>query len=210
MSVAQNPLTGHMRKSMANFVTSSYNGINTIRAKVFRRKDNKTKAQMDHRAGFTLVAKAFGTLGVIADWGFAERKSSTSAYNMFISANYPSAVDKTGEVPVIVYPQLLVSKGSIPRVRITGSTVEAQGITISYETGMGLPKVSASDEIIAFAKLTDNCLLISRMPRGNEESESIVIPIADDTDETVECCYVFARSADGKKVSNSVYVELND
>ena len=210
MSISQNPLTGHMKKSMANFVTSSYNGINTIRAKVFRRKDNKTKAQMDHRAGFTLVANAFGTLGNIADWGFAERPGNTSAYNMFISANYPSAVDKTGEVPVIVYPRLLVSKGSIPRVRVTGSTVEAEGITISYETGMGLPKVSASDEMIAFAKTKKDSLLIAQQPRGNEETGSITIPFRKEKDDEVECCYVFARSADGKKVSNSVYIELKD
>jgi len=39
MSLAQNPLTGQMRQSMANFVTTVYRGQNVIRAKVFMPKD---------------------------------------------------------------------------------------------------------------------------------------------------------------------------
>ena len=206
MSIAQNPLTGPMRKSMGNFVTSSYNGINTVRSKVFRRKDNKTKAQMDHRIGFKLVADAFQSLGVITKWGYAERSGSTSTYNLFISANYPSAIDKSGEVPVVSYLQLQVSKGSIPKIKTTGFTMDAEGITISYETGIGLPKVSETDEIIAFAKLKKGSLLITRQPRGSEETGSIFIPFKDEKDEVVECCYLFTRSEDGKKVSNSTYI----
>jgi hypothetical protein len=199
-----------MKKSMGNFVTSSYNGINTVRSKVFRRKDNKTKAQMDHRIGFKLVADAFQSFGVITEWGFAERKSSTSTYNLFISANYPSAIDKSGEVPVINYYQLQVSKGSIPKVKIIASTMDKEGITITYETSMGLPKVSATDEMIAFAKLKKGSLLITRQPRGVEETGSIYIPLPDLIGDGVECCYVFALSVDGKKASNSVYIRLND
>jgi len=210
MSIAQNPLTGPMRKSMGNFVTSSYNGINTVRSKVFRRKDNKTKAQMDHRIGFKLVADAFQSLGVIAEWGFAERQSNLSAYNLFISANYPSAIDKSGEVPVVSYPQLQVSKGSIPKIKTTGFTMDAEGITISYETGIGLPKVSETDEIIAFAKLKKGSLLITRQPRGSEETGLIFIPFKYEKDEVVECCYLFARSEDGKKVSNSVNIGISN
>ena len=210
MSIAQNPLTGPMRKSMGNFVTSSYNGINTVRSKVFRRKDNKTKAQMEHRIGFKLVADSFQSLGVITEWGFAERKSSTSTYNLFISANYPSAIDKSGEVPVIRYPMLQVSKGSIPKVKTTEITIDTEGITINYETGKGLPKVSATDEIIAFARLKKGSLLITRQPRGSEETGSIFIPFQDEKNDEVVCSYLFARSEDGKKVSNSVNIGISN
>jgi hypothetical protein len=209
MSIAQNPLMGSMKKSMGNFTTSSYNGINTVRSKVFKRKDNKTKAQMDHRMAFKLIVTTYQSLGDLVEWGFAERKINTSAYNSFISANYPSAVDKTGEVPVISYPLLLVSKGSIPAVRVTESTLSSEGITIGYETSIGLPKVSATDEIIAFAKLRKGSLLITRQSRGSEEDGSILIPYQGPDDE-VECCYLFARSEDGKKVSNSVNIGLSD
>jgi hypothetical protein len=160
MSVAQNPLTGRMKKSMGNFTTSSYNGMNTVRSKVFKRKDSKTKAQMAHRIGFKLVVNAYQSLGRISEWGFVERQKNISAYNMFISANYPSAVDKSGEVPVLNYRQLIVSKGSIPRVKVIENVLGADRLRISYETNLGLPKVSASVEIIALAKLNTGELLI--------------------------------------------------
>ena len=209
MSIAQNPVTGHMKKSMGNFTTSSYNGINTVRSKVFRRKDNKTKAQMDHRMGFKLIVTTFQSLGIIPEWGFAERARKLSAYNSFISANYPSAIDKSGEVPVISYPMLRVSKGSIPAVKVTEILLSSEGITIGYETSIGLPKIAATDEIIAFAKLKKGSLLITRQSRGSEEYGSIFIPYQGSDDE-VECCYLFARSEDGKKVSNSVNIGLSD
>jgi hypothetical protein len=165
---------------------------------------------MNHRIGFKLVADAFQSLGVITEWGFAERKSSTSTYNLFISANYPSAIDKSGEVPVINYYQLQVSKGSIPKVKIIASTMDKEGITISYETSMGLPKVSATDEMIAFAKLKKGSLLITRQPRGVEETGSIFIPFSNENDNEVECCYLFARNEDVMKVSNSVNIGISN
>jgi hypothetical protein len=164
---------------------------------------------MDHRMAFKLVVTTYQSLGVIVEWGFAERKINTSVYNSFISANYPSAIDKTGEVPVISYPLLLVSKGSIPAVKITESTLSSEGITIGYETSIGLPKIAATDEIIAFAKLKKGSLLITRQPRGSEDYGSIFIPYQG-LDNEVECCYLFARSEDGKKVSNSINIGLSN
>lgn len=210
MSVSQNPLTGHMKKSMGNFTTSSYNGMNTVRAKVFKRKDSKTKAQIDHRIGFKLVVDAYNSMGGLAEWGFVERKKNFSAYNMFISANYPSAIDKTGELPVLNYPMLFISKGSIPKVKLIESILNTDSLIIRYETSLGLPKVSETDEIVVVAKYPTGELLVEKQTRGSEKTGSILIPLIKITTCKPECCYVFARSTDGKKASNSIYVELND
>jgi hypothetical protein len=155
------------------------------------------------------VVNAYQSLGRISEWGFVERQKNISAYNMFISANYPSAVDKSGEVPVLNYRQLIVSKGSIPRVKVIENVLGADRLRISYETNLGLPKVSASDEIIALAKLNTGELLIEKQLRGSEDKGSMLIPLTEINADQLECCYVFARSADGKRVSNSVFVELN-
>ena len=208
MSIAQNPLMGPMRKSMGNLTTSSCNGKNVVKSKAFMKKDTKSVLQLAHRLKISLIAKAYQSLGGNTNEGFPENSLGKSPYNMFMQANLASAFDLTGEVPVISYPQLLVSKGSIPRVKITGVVLGEEGITINFETGMGLPKVSASDEIIAFAKLKDVSLRPMRQPRGSEETGSILIQVKGMNVDEVECCYLFARSADGKKVSNSVYVEI--
>ena len=210
MSIAQNPLLGPMRKSMGNFTTMYINGRNIVRSKAFHVKRKKSKAQVRQITKMTLLADINRNFGGITDWGFVENCKGMSPYNLFVSANFNSAFDLTGDVPVISYPQLQVSKGSIPKVKTTEITMDTEGITINYETGTGLPKVSATDEIIGFARLKKGSLLITRQPRGSDETGSIFISFPNEYDEEVECCYLFARSEDGKKVSNSVNIGISN
>ena len=210
MSIAQNPLLGPMRKSMGNFTTMYINGRNIIRSKAFHLKRKKSKAQVSQITKMTLLADVNKNFGGITDWGFVENCKGMSPYNLFVSANFNSAFDLTGEIPIISYPMLQVSKGSIPKVKTTEITIDTEGITINYETGKGFPKVSATDEIIGFARLKKGSLLITRQPRGSEETGSIFIPFQDEKNDEVVCSYLFARSEDGKKVSNSVFIGLSN
>ena len=210
MSIAQNPLLGPMRKSMGNFTTMYINGRNIVRSKAFHVKRKKSKAQVRQITKMTLLADINRNFGGITDWGFVENCKGMSPYNLFVSANFNSAFDLTGEIPIISYPMLQVSKGSIPKVKTTEITIDTEGITINYETGKGFPKVSATDEIIGFARLKKGSLLITRQPRGSEETGSIFIPFQDEKNDEVVCSYLFARSEDGKKVSNSVFIGLSN
>ena len=206
MSVAQNPLLGPMRKSMGNFTTTSYNGMNIVRSKAFNKKDAKSEKQLNHRKKVSLIAAMYKSLGGLTKPGFPENSFGKSPYNMFLAANLASAFDQTGEVPVISYPLLVVSKGTLPRIKVVETIVSAVGITLRYETYTGLPNVSVDDEIIAFFKLQDGELVLGKQPRGSGVTETILLQYPDLQIEEVACCYVFARSRDGKKASNSTYV----
>ena len=104
----------------------------------------------------------------------------------------------------------LVSKGTLPRVRVSGVVMESEGFRINYTSDLLLPFVSASDQLIAFAKLAGRELRVAVQERGTEEAGSILIPLhGADIDEML-CCYVYAVSADGKKSSNSVWVEVKE
>jgi len=210
MSIAQNPLMGPMRKSMGNFTTMNYNGQNIIRSKAFNVKRKKTAAQINQITKMTLLAGEYRSFGGMSDRGFVENRKGKSPYNLYIAANFNSAFDLTGEEPVISYPLLLVSKGTLPRVKVSGVVVESEGIRINYTSDLSLPFVSASDQLIAFAKLAGRELRVAVQERGIDETGSILIPLhGADVDEMV-CCYVYAASADGKKSSNSVYVEVKE
>jgi len=206
MSVAQNPLLGPMRKSMGNFTTTSYNGMNIVRSKAFNKKDAKSEKQLNHRKKVSLIAAMYKSFGGLTKLGFPENSFGKSPYNMFLAANLASAFDQTGDVPVISYPLLVVSKGTLPRIKVVETIVSAAGITLRYETYTGLPNVSVDDEIIAFFKLQDGELVLGKQPRGSGVTETILLQYPDLQIEKVVCCYVFARSRDGKKASNSTYV----
>jgi hypothetical protein len=208
MSVSQNPMTGQMRKSMANFVTTTHRGQNVIRAKAFKPRNVNSDSQKIQRASFKLVVDEYQSFGGITDIGFTERPITYSPYNSFVAANLSNAVDKSGETPVIDYSKLVVSIGSLPQLVITEATVEAAGIKMSYQTLSSIPKVSETDEVVAFAKLKSGELIIARQPLGSEEVGTILIPYPNIVAANVVCCYAFAVSADGMKASKSVFITV--
>jgi hypothetical protein len=208
MSLSQNPLLGPMKKSMGNFTTYSYHGMNIVRLKPFHPKDPKTEKQLNMRARMSGIAEMYRKFRGIIALGFPERDERKSPQNMFVSANFRTAFVMEDTIPVISYPLMLLAKGSLPRVTIPEATTDAGGLTIHYNAGALRPDVTATDEIIACAALTTGELLIVRQFIGFELLGTIQLKYPSLQAEQVACCYVFVRSQDGKKASDSVYVEV--
>ena len=208
MSKSQNPLTGHMSGSMANFTTYTRYGENIIRAKAFDRKDARTVSQIAQRASFKLIVNAYKSFGGIPMLSFKDRLESQSTFNAFVAANLPEAINKTGAVPVIDYSKLLVSRGTLLPVVVPTAEASASGITVTYKTDALTPGVSSSDEVVALAKTKTGELIVARQVRGSEKSATIVIPYPGIAANLVECCFLFVLNEDGSKSSDSTYVAV--
>jgi len=208
MALSQNPMTGQMTGSMANFVTSSRNGQNEIRSKAFNPRNANTPAQQLQRACFKLVADEYQSFGGTTDEGFPERESGKSGYNLFVAANLPAAIDKSGAEPVIDYSKLVVANGSLPQVVVQGAAIVAGGISISYQTNVRVLKVNASDEVVVVAKTLIGELLLEKQVRGEAKTGTILVDYPGIKATDVKCCYLFVRNADGSKASKSTYIEL--
>jgi len=146
--------------------------------------------------------------GGVTDMGFPEKPKNQSAYNLFMAANLPGAIDRSGAEPIIDYSKLVVANGSLPQLIVIGGTIDANGITIGYQSNMLIPKVSETDELVAVLKTTIGEVLITRQPRGNDSESFISIAYPTINIADVKCCYLFVRSMDGKKASKSVFVAL--
>ena len=83
-----------------------------------------------------------------------------------------------------------------------------EGITISYDVAAMKPDMMATDEIIVCAMMKDGALHIVKQILGFVTTGTVFLKYKDKEDEEVACCYVFVRSGDGKKTSNSVFVEV--
>ena len=208
MSIAENPLTGSMRKSMGNFTMYTYNGMNIVRSKAFTIKDPKTEKQLNMRARMSEIAVMYRKFSPIIDMGFPEREEQQSPQNMFVSANFKTAFVMADTVQVFSYPLMMLAKGSLPRVTIPEATTDAEGITLKYDAGALLPDVTATDEIIACALFMTDELLMIRQFIGQESIGTIRLKYPALQTEEVVCCYVFVRSRDGEKASDSVWVEV--
>jgi len=208
MSIAESPLLGPMRKSMGNFIISSYNGMIIVRSKPFKVKDAKSEKQLIMRARMTLLADMYHAFSTILSLGFPENSIGKSPQNMLVSANFTTAFEMADMKPVISYPLFLVAKGSLPEVKVLEAVVDAEGITVRYDTDLSSDDVVATDEIIACALLKTRELLFSRQIRGYKATGTILLKYPALQVGEVTCCYIFSRDINGMKASNSVYVEV--
>lgn len=209
MSKAEMPLTGAMTKSMGNFTTYTLNGMNIVRSKAFKIKDPKSDKQIHMRVRMTIMAEMYKEFDAIIALGFPERDVRLSPQNMFVSVNFNTAFVMKDETPVISYPLMLLAKGSLPCVAITQAVTDAGGIKITYDAGAVSREVKATDKIIACAMLQTGELLMGRQFIGHEPIGTIHLDYPSLQAEDVACCYVFVRSNDGMKASDSVYVQVN-
>jgi hypothetical protein len=208
MSLAQNPVMGKMAKSFANVNTYVHKGQNVISAKAFNRKDKNTEAQQNHRTGFKLISDVWASLGGYGESGFPVRPEKLSAFNVFMSLNLPKAIDSSGDVPVVDYSLLQIAKGSLPGVDNVTASITAQGITLEGETLADFPKALATDVITVLVKKVNGTVKAVRQARGTGAEFSVQLALPGIAAADMEYVYVFTNSADGKKVSNSVYVAV--
>ena len=209
MSVVQNPVTGQMRKSFANVNTYVHRGQNVVSAKAFNRKDSNSEAQQAHRGGFKLLSDLNLSIGGFIETGFPVRPERQSPYNYFMALNLPGAIDNSGEMAVIDYDLLQISKGSLPGVVVNTATMTAEGLALQCDSCINYgTSVAADDVITVLCKSKTGALYFVRQPRGSEEQCTINLAIPALARQNIEFVYAFVLSSDGKKASNSVHVRL--
>ena len=89
---------------------------------------------------------------------------------------------------------------------IVESGVREEVISIRYKTNTGQPKISATDELMAFEILKNDDFLLSSQIRGSEDTGILVVEYPKQNTEDENYLYLFERRADGKMSSDSVLV----
>lgn len=194
---------------MGNFVTTRLGKKNIIRAKAFEPRDAKSEAQVKQRDGFKMIVDLYPALGSIPEEGFVQRTLNTSVYNAFMAANMPGAIDKSGDTSVIDYSSLIVANGTLPKLFGTEATLDETGITVKFSPAIKNRINQPTDEIVAIALLSTGELWLEREVRGSELQNSILLPVTGVTVADILGVYLFAKRADGSKVSKSVFVPAN-
>lgn len=210
MATSQNPLTGKMSGSVGNFVTTTYKGRNVIRSKAFNPKDANSEAQQKHRSIFKLMSDEYTSLGSIIRIGFPSRPKNQSPYNAFMAANMAVAVDTSGEIPVVDYSKMVLSKGSLPKVNVTSATIGEGGITVSYQPLSSYPEASADDVVYAVLKTIEGEVFTVVKSRGSNETDSLLLALPNVTAEDVLCIYVIVISANKQKASQTSYTVVSN
>ncbi len=200
---------GQMRKSYANVNTYVHKGQNVVSAKAFNRKDKNSDAQKVQRASFKLIGDVWVWVGGFAADGLLNLPQSQSPYNAFMALNLPEAIDNSSEVPVIDYPKLRITRGSLIAVEVISTSVDASVLTVNYDSQVDYPQADATDVVTVLVKTLRGAVYFKRQARGEAFEGTILVQMRNVVLADIECAYLFVISADGKKTSNSVFVEVN-
>ena len=208
MAIAQNPLTGKMSGSVANFVTSVSRGKNVVKSKAFMPKDANSEAQQFHRSIFKLLCDEYKSVKELVTDGFPQRPLDQTPYNSFISENFSEAIDTAGGTPKIDYTKMKVSLGSLEGVRVTAAEIVAEGVKISYDTKIRYNDALAEDMVMALVKRTDGERYVVKKERGTAETDSILLPAVGTNKEDIVYIYLIVVAPARQKASETVYVKI--
>ena len=94
-------------------------------------------------------------------------------------------------------------------MKVNLTTLNETGLILSCDSNIEFPYATAEDVVTVLAKTLAGALYVTRQARGSETACSIQLAMPNVGKENIEFVYIFATSADGKKASNSVFVEVN-
>jgi hypothetical protein len=206
MAISQNPLTGRTKGAFANAVFSKWKGRNTVRSKALEVHNPRTDAQMRQRSKFAFVLAIAQTMGAVIRVGFNEVAQTISEFNAFMKENLSNgSVHWSGTEWVLVPSELVFSKGSLDPTAVTSvASVNANPHVIISYSSSATGNQSTTDQVVC--SLGNGVKKGTAIATADRASGSVTVTLdANAATGDVYDGYLFFISADGSKVSDSVY-----
>ena len=190
------PVTGFMRNGQ-NFLRSSTSSVKNKRTPLQR-------AQQEKISICTAFVKAFSGTGFL-NKSFPAYGHTGSGYNRAIGALMSRAL--TGEYPdmALSYPQVLISKGSLPGAQSAKVVKKANNtLQFSFEDNSGVGIAAPDDTVILVAYAPDIQQAVFGLYNGFRKDKKAVLNVAPLKGHTVETWIGFL-SADERDAGDSVW-----
>lgn len=208
MAIFNSVLIGGARNSVDNVTMYETGGQRIIRRKATKVKNPRTDKQQRQRAKMRLLSDLSVGFLEVAAVGFARRDARLSAANAFVQANMPNVSVGEDFVATMDYSLLACSvNGKLKRPSVTA---RLSGTTCTFnqaaQDAWGTAK--DDDEVygVLFEEVTGEAVLVPLKPRGDGGSTTAEISSDWATDKVH--AYAFASSANGRRTSATVPVEL--
>lgn len=202
-------LAGAYQRSVGNVIYYVKNGINYARSKSKSSYTSQSPAQMVQRGKFGSITQLASVMQGAIDIGFPQRKKSWSPANAFCNLNKNSYTEDADGQITIDFELLQCSKGSlfIPDVTATLDK-ENRKIELTAEAMTNDTNCNVDDNVYAVLLDTSNkfCRLVKVCKRSEGGTQSVILTRYWNPDSIV--AYAFAVSADGKKASRTLFLDL--
>jgi len=206
-AIFKNSTFGTIRKSIGDDVAYQLGGQNIIRKKPVSVNDANTTKQQARRTALKRLVNVYRHIQSVVKAGFVQRLAKHSAYNAFMHENLKNAVILAGANATINYPALKVAKGSMPAISLGASpTISGNTLSVTLNNVSDNNLITDNDKQVIVVLSDDNPdrFVTAEFPATATGSHDIDVS---NFDSGVDLrVYLFAKSSDGQKTSDSSFV----
>lgn len=204
MAKISNGILGGFSGKVGAVVGSSWRGIEYMRSKPKRRRGGSTANQKSQQSRFSLMTSFLKTMKDLVVLGYRDKLPRMTEVNSALSFNLKNAV--TGNYPdfSIVYPQVQITRGSLPNATAPAAVAGAAGtINFTWTDNSGIGKAKAEDKaiLVAYCEALKHTVYIVNPLRSAEAGNLAASEFAGQPVQT----WISFLSADGKDVATSIF-----
>lgn len=202
-----NGANGTFSGKVGSVIGSSWRGIHYLRGLGKKSKKPPTEAQVAQRLRFALVSKFLAPLQGMLSVGFANVRRQTAAqFSMALKQNIEQAV--TGSSPdfELVYPNIVMSSGSLFIPLMNSLTVDTGSLTITWDPQPNQFGGASNDVAYIIVYNAERKLFITTDDPVLREAGTALVDVPAPFAGQEGHAWMFFASMDGKKVSDTVYL----
>lgn len=212
LAVFKSAIFDEIRNSVANVTTYRSNGQNIMKKKMTKIKNPRTLKQRKQRTHFPTLVELADVFTQAIALGLVSRPVRLTAANYFAQLNKKTvSVDDKLEV-TIDYSAIQISKGkrAMPEEITTTLDAEKRELTVELVAEEFVNHAADDDEFYCFVleKKRKKTKLFKLGQRSSLTPSPLVLPGKWDISAENLAIYVFCVSQDGKRASNSVYLNV--
>lgn len=207
MGVINQGILGGFSGKVGNVIGGSWKGIDYMRVKPANVANPQTEGQVNQRTKFTTVLQFLQPMKDFVKVGFKAYAVKQTEFNAAMSYNLKNGV--TGIAPnfTIDYASARLSRGSLAGALNPQLDVATQGqVTISWTDNSGQGNASATDKALLLIYNESNGEAIFTTDGVTRDTGTQTLPIPDDYSGDTLQLFIGFVSADGKQVSESLYI----
>ncbi len=205
MAHFSNGVLGNFKGKIGNIIGTTWRGKSIIRSLPSRSNRPATELQLTQQEKFKMIMTFINTMSSLAETTFKAYGKGMTGTNAAVSYNLQNAVSGVESPFNISYPNVLVSRGSLPNAtNVVAEAIAGNAIEFSWTNNGGIGKAKDSDKVI----LVVHCPALNHTAYvlgGNARSAlSQNFSVPEFTGETVETWVAFTTTT-GDISSNSIH-----
>lgn len=199
-------ILGGFQGKVGTVVGSTWRGEDIMRALPKKSGKTPTELQKLQRVKFKAVSEFLNPLRSTLSTYFGNGSGVKSRYNLATSYHISNAVEVTDEVAQILYPRVLVAKGTLFGFQNISITHAETDISLQWEdnTAFGNAKAEDTINVVCYNEVLNTFYVFENIATRNGGSATVTLP-QDFMGYDMEV-YAFLYDGATKTASNSVYL----